>query len=208
MCLTEEIVWKYIVRYVAANCCVLANTTRESGIYPWLDFSYVPRIFAPYKWGHLYRLEPPHSTNVPSQGRVGASSNPPGTNVSHLYRTHLYRVDTPRYKCDICIGQPNHPVQASLLAPSQFSKSSPPSYLLFYSVFPFLPHSPSLIYFFVLHSSHISLDLPCRAPGGGERPAGGARDCKESDARYPKRGRGWIRQLKTLTYGFTKFTQS
>jgi hypothetical protein len=103
MCLTEENVWKYIVRYVAANCCVLANTTRESGIYPWLDFSFVPCIFAPYKWGHWYRLEPPHSTNVPSQGRVGASSNPPGTNASHLYRVvtppstnvriaHSYRV--------------------------------------------------------------------------------------------------------------------
>jgi hypothetical protein len=31
--------------------------------------------------------------------------------------------------------------------------------------------------------------------------------CKESDARLPQRERGWIRQLKTLTYGFTKFTQ-
>jgi hypothetical protein len=32
------------------------------------------------------------------------------------------------------------------------------------------------------------------------------RRCEESDASL-REGGGWIRQLKTLTYGFTKFTQ-
>jgi hypothetical protein len=73
----------------------------------------------------LYWLESLPGTNVPSQGRVGAFSNPPSTNASHSNRvvlppdtnvkmSHLYRVgihpDTnmttfipgkkmPRYKC-------------------------------------------------------------------------------------------------------------
>jgi hypothetical protein len=139
----------------------------------------------------LYWLEPPPGTNVTSQGRVGASSNPPGTSASHLYWvvarsstnvriTHLYRVRI----ClgtnvgDICTRQPNYPVQASLSAPLViFSKSC----LLFYSIF----HSSSsfsliLISFFILVASHISLDLPCRAPS------------EDRSIRGPVDGRSWM----------------
>jgi hypothetical protein len=53
----------------------------------------------------------------------------------------------------------------------QFFKSSPPNYLLFYCLSSSSSFSIVLISFSILLSSHISLDPPCRASGGADRPA-------------------------------------
>jgi hypothetical protein len=63
--------------------------------------TFVPRLificteyFCPrYKCPHLYRLEPPPGTNVPSQGCVEASSS------RYKYLTFVPGGDSTRYKC-------------------------------------------------------------------------------------------------------------
>jgi hypothetical protein len=104
-------------------------------------------------------------TFVPGGGSGGTNAR-----IGHLY---WVRICTGTNVGDICTGQPNHPVQASLPAPlTSFSKSC----RLFYSVFPSSSSFSLVLFsFFILLSSHISLDLPRRAPGRANRRCGGRR---------------------------------
>jgi hypothetical protein len=60
-----------------------------------------PRINV--RLAHLYWAEPPPRTNVPSQGRVGASSSPPDTNaIICAGGKYLVQMkNQPRDKCPI-----------------------------------------------------------------------------------------------------------
>jgi hypothetical protein len=108
----------------------------------------------------LYQLKPPPDTNVPSQGHVGSSSNPPSTNGSYLYRvvapadtedsTFVPGGDTPRYKCGRHLYRATQPPGTSLppRAPSFFL--SPPHPTISYLIVSFL-------FFLILSRSHLCL---------------------------------------------------
>jgi hypothetical protein len=135
-----------------------------------------------------------YKCSLSSQGRVGASSNPPGTNASHLYRvvaptdtnvrmTHLYwvairpgtnvvtfisRHETPWYKCSHTITAPPFSLQLSCNPCIYVDKFI---YLSLSILISFL-FSPIPISFFVssLSISLLSLDLHDGSSRGGAWP--------------------------------------
>jgi hypothetical protein len=159
--------------------------TRESGICPRPDFSFVPGIFALgtnrdicTSWS--YRLvqifphkdasgpPPTHSVQMPhictgggsAWYKCGVGTFVPGGDTPrykcgrHLYPTTRYKPPSPRPWIFEVLPTQLSPILLCLSSSSSFSIV--------------------LISFFILLSSHISLDLLCRAPGGAGRPVDGA----------------------------------